>query len=315
MGFITTGLVDYIDEQQFPLITKALAGGRTASMITPVLGVKGPTELNMMDVDVNMSSDSGCTWDQSGNITYSQRLIDAKNVKINMEFCPKALEQFYLRTQLAPGAHTEALPFEEQFSNYLVEKIQDELEIVIWQGDASGATGTNLDMFDGLLHDSASFVDCNTAAYGPVLGGLTMADAVEAVQRVYALSDSAAVAKGDFKIFCGLDVFRLFASAIMNGGGMTGGGGQLANYQSDFDPLRMIFPGTNIEVVGVNGLTGQTKVVGMNLSNAHYGTDLQADSSSLELWYSQDDRKLRVACEFTYGTQIAFLDQVGAVLI
>lgn len=315
MGFVTTGLVDFVQEQQFPLITKALAGGRTASMITPVLGVKGKTALNMMDVAVNMQADSGCTFVESGDITYSQRMIDAKNVKVNMEFCPKALEQFYLRTQLAPGAHTEALPFEEQFSNYLVEKIQDELEVVIWQGDASGATGTNLDMFDGLLHDSASFVDCNTAAYGTPLTTLTMADAVESVQRVYALAPSAAVAKGDFKIFCGLDVFRLYASALANGAGMTGGGGQLANYQSDFDPLRMIFPGTNIEVVGVNGLTGQTKVVGMNLSNAHYGTDLQEDSSSLELWYSQDDRKLKVACSFTYGTQIAFLDQIGAVLI
>jgi hypothetical protein len=314
MGFITSGLAPYIEENNFPLITKALAGGRTASMITPQLGVKGATKINLMDTQVVMSADSGCTWDEDGDITYSQREIDAKNVKVNMQFCPKDLEAFYLRTQLAAGAHTEALPFEEQFANYLVEKIQDEIEKIIWQGDASGATGTNLDMFDGLLVDQASFTDCNTAAYGTVLTTpLTMADMVEAVQRVYALSDSAAVAKGDFKIFVGLDKFRLFASALMNGYGMNNGGGQLQNYASDFDPLRIVFPGTNIEVVGVNGLTGVDGVYGLNLSNAFLGMDLAEDSSSLEMWYSQDDRKLKVACEFTMGTQIAFLDQVGKV--
>jgi hypothetical protein len=311
----TSGLVAYIEEQNFPLITKALAGGRTASMLTPQLGVKGKTKINLMDVDVTMQADSGCTFVADGNLTYTQREIDAKAVKINMEFCPKDLEGFYLRTQLAPGAHTETIPFEEQFANYLVEKIQNELELVIWQGDNPGGAG-NLAMFDGLLIPTGSFTDCNTAAYGTPLGTpLTMADMVEAVQRVYSLSDSAAVAQGDFKIFCGLDKFRLFASAIMNGGGMTNGGGQLANYQSDFDPLRMIFPGTNIEVVGVNGLTGLNGVYGFSLANAFLGMDLSEDSSNLEVWYSQDDRKMRVACEFTMGTQFAYPDQVGKVAV
>jgi hypothetical protein len=142
-----------------------------------------------------------------------------------------------------------------------------------------------------------------------------MSDMVEAVQRVYALTPSAAVMQNDFKIFVGLDKFRLFASAIMNGGGnvSNGGGGQLNNYQSDFDPLRMIFPGTNIEVVGVNGLTGIEGIYGLSLSNAFLGMDLSEDSSSLEMWYSQDDRKFRVACEFTMGTQVAYPDQIGKV--
>tara|TARA_R110002110_G_scaffold290837_1_gene504890 strand:- start:37 stop:990 length:954 start_codon:yes stop_codon:yes gene_type:complete len=311
----TSGLVAYIEEQNFPLITKALAGGRTASMLTPQLGVKGKTKINLMDVDVTMQTDSGCTFAADGNLTYTQREIDAKPVKINMEFCPKDLEGFYLRTQLAAGAHTETIPFEEQFANYLVEKIQDELEKVIWDGSVSAGVG-NLAMFDGLLIPTGSFTDCNTAAYGTALTSpLTMADAVEAVQRVYSLTPSAAVAQDDFKIFLGLDKFRLFASAIMNGGGMTGGGGQLANYQSDFDPLRMIFPGTNIEVVGVNGITGHNACYGFSLSNAFLGMDLAEDSSNLEVWYSQDDRKMKVACEFTMGTQFAYPDQVGKVAL
>lgn len=318
MAFDTSGLSAYVEEQNFPLLTKALAGGRTAAMMTKQVGVKGTTAVNLMDVDVNMVADGAtCEFAGSGDVTFTQRNIEAKHVKINMEFCPKKLEGFYLRSQLAPGAIQDSMPFEEQFSNYLVEKIQDEIEKIIWQGNASSGAG-NLEMFDGLLIPAATLAtDCNTAAYGTALTSLTMADMVEAVQRVYALTPSAAVAQNDFKIFCGLDKFRLFASAIMNGGGnvANGGGGQLNNYQSDFDPLRMIFPGTNIEVVGVNGLTGLNGVYGASLSNLVLGLDLEEDSSNLEIWYSKDNRTIRVACEFIMGTQIAYPDQMGKVAI
>jgi len=316
MAFDTDDLEAYIEEQNFPLLTKALAGGRTAAMMTKQVGVKGTTAVNLMDVDVNMVADGAtCEFAGSGDVTFTQRNIDAKHVKINMEFCPKKLEGFYLRSQLAPGAIQDSMPFEEQFSNYLVEKIQDEIEKIIWQGNATTGSG-NLAMFDGLLIPAATLAtDCNTTAYGTALTALAMEDMVEAVQRVYALTPSAAVAQNDFKIFCGLDKFRLFASALSNGAGMTSGGGQLASYQSDFDPLRMIFPGTNIEVVGVNGLTGLNGVYGASLSNLVLGLDLEEDSSNLEIWYSKDNRTIRVACEFIMGTQIAYPDQMGKVAI
>lgn len=320
MGFnnLAGNLQPYIEEQNFPLITKALIGGRTASMLTPQLGVKGATKINLMDTDVTMADGSGCGWSANGNITYTQREIDAKQVKINMEFCPKELNGYYLRTQLTAGTHQEALPFEEQFANYLVEKVQDELEKVIWGGNASTGVG-NLGMFDGLLIPTASFTDCNTAggAFGgtPLTGAITLSNVLEAIERIYVDTPSAAIAQNDFKIFMGTDKFRLLAAALMNGNGLSSVGGQLNNYTSDFDPMRLVFPGTNIEIVGVGGLEGFNGVYGFSLSNAFLGMDLEADSSSLESWYSQDDRVFRVAMEFTMGTQFAYPDQVGKVAI
>ncbi len=317
MAFDTSGLSAYVEEQNFPLLTKALAGGRTAEMMTKQVGVKGTTAVNLMDVDVNMVADgSTCEFAGSGDVTFTQRNIEAKHVKINMEFCPKKLEGFYLRSQLAAGAIQDSIPFEEQFSNYLIEKIQDEIEKIIWQGDATSGSG-NLAMFDGLLIPTASFTDCNTTAYdSSVLASpLEIGDMVEAIQRVYAISPSAAVAQDDFKIFCGLDKFRLMSAALLSGNGLTSGGGQLASYQSDYDAFRLVYPGTNIEVVGVNGLTGLNGVYGASLSNLVLGLDLDTDTSNLEVWYSKDNRTIRVACEFIMGTQIAYPDQVGKVAV
>jgi len=319
MALDTSGLVAYIDEQNFPLITKSLIGGRTASMLTPQLGVKGKTKINLMDVDVTMKDGSGCAWDVTGDndITYTQREIDAKQVKINMEFCPKDLNGFYLRTQMPSGTHQETIPFEQQFADYLVEKVQNEIEKIIWGGNAATGVG-NLGMFDGLLIPTASFTDCNAVTGSfptPLTTGLSISNVLEAIERIYVETPSAAVAQGDFKIFMGTDKFRVLAAALMNGNGLSSAGGQLNNYTSDFDPLRLIFPGTNIEIVGVGGLEGFNAAYGMSMSNVFLGMDLEADSSRLESWYSQDDRKMKVAMEFTMGTQFAYPDQVGKVAI
>lgn len=317
MALDLTGLTAYIDEQNFPMMTKALIGGRTASLLTPQLGVKGKTKINLMDVDVVMQDGSGCAWNASGNIDLTQREIDAKQVKINLEFCPKELNAYYWRTQMAAGTHQESLPFEEQFANYLVEKVQNEIEKVIWNGDFAGGSG-NLAMFDGLIIPSASFTDCNVSTGSfptPLATAITISNVLEAIERIYVETPSAAVAKGDFKIFLGTDKFRVLAAALMNGNGLTSAGGQLNNYTSSFDPLRLIFPGTNIEIVGVGGLEASNDIVGFSVANAFLGMDLSEDSSKIESWYSQDDRKFRVAMEFTMGTQFAYPDQVGIVSV
>ena len=326
MAFTFTGLVDYIDEQSFPMVTKALIGGRTASMLTPQLGVKGKTKINLMDVDVVMQDGSGCVWDaSSGDINLTQREIDAQQVKINLEFCPKDLKAYYWRTQMAAGTHQETIPFEEQFANYLVEKVQDELEKVIWGGDHPGGSG-NLGMFDGLLIPTASFTDCNltTGSFPTALtGSLNVQNILEAVERVYVDTPSAAVAKDDFRIYMGVDKFRTLISAIANGNGgpsifgvAAGDSATSGNISSaNIDPLRIIMPGTNIEIVGVGGLEGFNAVYGFSSANAFLGMDLEEDSTKIESWYSQDERKFRVAMEWTMGTQFAYPDQVGKVAI
>lgn len=317
MAFTFSGLSAYIEEQNFPMVTKALIGGRTASLLTPQLGVKGKTKINLMDVDVVMQDGSGCAWLASGDVALTQREIDAKQVKINLEFCPKELNAYYWRTQMAAGTHQESLPFEEQFANYLVEKVQNEIEKVIWNGDFVSGSG-NLAMFDGLGILAPSFTDCNLSTGSfpfPLTTAITISNVLEAIERIYVETPSAAVAKGDFKIFLGTDKFRVLAAALMTGNGLTSAGGQLNNYTSSFDPLRLIFPGTNIEIVGVGGLEASENVVGFSVANAFLGMDLSEDSSKIESWYSQDDRVFRVAMEFTMGTQVAYPDQVGIVSI
>ena len=321
MALDLSALTAYIDEQQFDMATAALIGGRTAGFLTPQIGVKGETKINKMDVDVTMQDGSGCAWNASGDATFTQETIDAKQVKINMEFCPKDLNAYYWRTQMPAGTHQESLPFEAQFANYLVAKVQDSLETVIWNGDTATGTGNNA-MFDGILKGVASFTDCNgtSGSFGTALtGAIDINNVVEAVERIYVEAPSAAVAQDDFRIYLGVDKFRTLAAAIMNGNGgasiLSGAALQGSMDRADVDPLRIIMPGTNLEIVGVGGLNAADKVVGFSSSNVFLGMDLEADSTNIESWYSQDDRKFRVAMEWTMGVGVAYPAEVGKVII
>jgi hypothetical protein len=272
-----------------------------------------------MDVDVNFQDGSGCAFNADGDVTFTQREIDPAKLKLNMEFCPKTLEGYYLRSQLPSGAHYESIPFEEQFGAYLVEKIQSELEVMIWQSDSTLVSG-NLQFFDGLIDviGGGSFINANTTAFGSgtaLTTALTANNMVEAVQRVYEAAAAAIVDKADAKIFVGYDAFRALALGLQNGLGIVTAGGQLQNAQSSFADLTMVLPGTNIEIIAVNGLTGTNDVYCMRTSNMFLGVDLEDDASKIEAWYSKDDRKYKVAVDLTLGVQVAYPDQISAVIL
>jgi len=317
MAFDVSGLTAYIEEQNFPLITKAVTGGRTASLMEKQVGVKGKTKINLMDVDVNFQDGSGCAFNANGDITFTQREIDPAKLKLNMEFCPKTLEGYYLRSQLPSGAHYETIPFEEQFGAYLVEKIQSELELMIWKSNVASGTG-NFQYFDGLREVilGASYIDANTTSFvdSTVLtGSLTAGNMAEAVQRVYVAAAAAIVDKADAKILVGYDKFRELAVAFQNGMGLVAAGGQIQNANSSFATLTMMLPGTNIEIVAVNGLTGVNDVYCSRTSNLFLGVDLESDASSINAWFSKDTQKYRVAVDLTLGVQVAYPDQISVV--
>jgi hypothetical protein len=329
MGFspspLTSGLQAYIEEQNFPLIAKALTSSPTMAIAQKQVGVKGKSAINLADIDINFQDGSGCAWNEDGDITLTQRFIDPAKLKLNMEFCPKELEAVYLRTQLPSGAHYETIPFEEFFSNYLVEKIAAELEKMIWKS-VNGATKTstlpngtgNYQFFNGFRDAilGASYIDANTASYvdSTVLStALNAGNMIEAVQRVYAAAADAVIENDDAVVFVGADKFRELAIAIQNGMGLATAGGQLQGYQTEMGSLSMLFPGTNLRIQATSGLTAVNDVYLARTSNMYVGVDLDSDASSIMSWYSMDDRVFRIAVELTVGAQVAFPDQISVV--
>jgi len=308
MAFDVSALSNYTNENNFPLITKSLFEAKTMKLMTPMTGIKSAEAVNIMETDSIFQAGGTCGFLSSGTTAFSQRTLTVGKVKINESLCPKTLEAYYLQLQLPTGSRYENLPFEEVYSNEKAGKIAQQLEIAVWQGDTT-LSDANLKRFDGLLKiidasGSAIAADSsnNTAA-------ITSANVVAKFDSLYENIPTQLLNKNDFVIFCGLDIFRLYTVALKNQ--------NLFHYDgvAAAADMEIIMPGTNIKVIGVNGLnavndnannTGLNRIIALRTSNMYYGTDLMNEEDRFEIFFAKEADEVRFVAEFKAGTQVAF---------
>lgn len=333
MAFSLSGLTAYVNENQFALTTQAIFGGKMFENMTIQDNVKGPTKLPLLAQQIIFQTDS-CGFAATGDTTITQRLMTPGKIKINMEWCPKDLEAYYFREQLAAGAHKEDIkPVEEIVMDYIKRLIAVEIDKAIWQArvTASGGgigstvgmgTGNNA-FFDGLRFqiqdNTGGYTNANAAGYGTPITTLTTSNMIDATTRLYrALADVAVDPTADVTVFMGVEKYTMLVTNLINGGATYGSvlnqglnGGDPA--QSTASGLTM--PGTGLRCIPVVGLNGIHSMYAAQKSNLFLGVDSEADFNNMEMWWSQDARKFRLSLEFKLGTQIAYANQIAAIVL
>lgn len=308
MALTFSGLNAYTKELVQPLLTSAVIGARTQQMIMDggivLTGVKGPTALPTMDTDAVFAS-QGCTFDPSGTTTFSQVVLTPGKIKVEEKICPKDLETYFTATALKAGSTYEDFGNADFQAAYLAKKnarIAAQLETAIWQGDSASATA-NLNKFNGLskIINAGSAIDANVSGYTGVatITTVTQSNVIAATEGIYKAIPAQVMAKGDVKIFVGYDWYRLLILAYraLN----------LFSYNpQDVNAQSFILPGTNIEVVPVNGLNTTGDAYAISLSNMAIGVDLEAEENNYKMWYSEDNNDVRFRAEFKIGVAVGF---------
>ena len=156
MAFSLTGVTDYVKANEDKLIGKMVLSGKTVSMLTPQVGVKGSAYLNLLDAPATLKAAS-CGWNPSGTTTISRRKLETGAIDVQETLCHKDLlntAQSY-GVQIAAGA--AKLPFEEMIANKKVESISAKVEKLVWLGNtaataaASGLTLAETKLTNGLI--------------------------------------------------------------------------------------------------------------------------------------------------------------------
>lgn len=289
-SLITTSLPQYVEQNRLPLIAKSVLGAESAQIFNVETGVKGPTALNILSTEVKFGDGSECSFSASSNQTLSQRILTPAYLKVNMEYCDKALLGKWTNYEVKIAADPKALPFEEMFTSEVVKHVDEAVEKMIWQGNSTNESGSV--EFDGILKIltdasgstiSVSFASGSTA-YGKVKDMLkAMPEAVKAAD--------------DAVIFTGRDDYEEFMQDLV--------AANLYHYNPSDGASEYRVPGSTVLVKAVNGLNGTHKMVAGRKSNFYYGTDMQNDQEAFDLWYSKDDRVFKLAIEFMAGTQVA----------
>lgn len=278
----------YVDENKLDLIRKSVLGAKTIDYLVLQTGVIGKTKINLLDTTVEFGDGSVCGWNEAGTSTITQREINPAPIKVNMSFCDKAMQKYFMNHQITVAAGRSTLPFEEDFIAGVIEGVGKKLEDAIWNGVNINAV--QYDGFTQIITKSAT----------------TGATVYDSVRNLYNGIPSASLM--DTVIFIGIDGFRSLAGELT--------AKNLYHYDPKVDEaFEMILPGTTTRVIGVPGLDGSNKAYAINTKHAFYGTDMQNDNETFDFWYSKDNQEFRLAINFVEGVQVAFPDENSYVTL
>lgn len=291
MAFVVSSLPDYVNQNSKELISKTVFGAPSVRHLNLMTGVKYKDAINIVNTDAGLQERS-CGWAASGDVTFSQAIMEVGAYKVNMSLCEEDLRKKWMNSEVMTAAGAEVLPFEEKITDEIVASITNKVEKLIWQANKSGSPA---DLFNGLLTQikaSSKATDVQSTAsttYGKI-------------KDVYMAIPASILDKA--VIFVGVDTFRAFCQDLVTQ--------NLYHYSAELKPeeMEVILPGTSTRVIAVSGLNGTGAIVASDPANLFYGVDMVDDLEQFKLWYSDDNQEYRLAVKFNAGAAIAFEDLV-----
>jgi len=310
MALVFSGISSYTKQQIAPLLTEAVFSAKTQSLIKAggILLPKTKSSVAVPKLATNATFQTdACGWNASGSTTLSQATVTVGKIKLEETICPKDFEAYFSQEALKAGSTYEDFGWAEFSDKFAAQKnkmIAKQLEVAIWQGDTTGTnTNTNTNKFDGLIKliDAGSPVDANVSGYvsGGPISTITAANVVSCINAVYKAVPVEIIDAEDLKVMVGNDVYRLavLAYQALN----------LYNYKVDADANQtFVIPGTNVELVAVNGLNGTGDIYATTLSNIAMAFDLEAEQENYDIFWSRDNNEIRFRVAFKLGVNIAY---------
>lgn len=306
--FTVSSLTDYVIENEKKILHASILKADTFNKVQGIdirTGIKTKEEINIIATTGEFQADSTCAYNTSGTTTFTQRELTVASIAIMQTFCPKELEAKYTQKLLTAGDNKDfGSWFTEFVTNNIVAQIQANLEKALWQGDSSQTYDANLKLITGwlkIMDDATGVVDATAST-------MNTSNVRTIFENIYSNIPSAVLGNGKpILSLCGWDTFRTLQTKLTTD--------NLFHYTGESNNGTLMYPGTNMKVVAINGLNSdnhaalpaikKNRVITLNPDNLIFGTDLQSEQDKFEMWYSQDDRNIKMLTTFKVGTQVA----------
>lgn len=276
-NFIVDSLPAYVQENKDMLLKNfALAGEGIRKRISIQTGIKSSARLNYLEITPEFQQGGDCAFTPQGAVELTQRTIETTPTKINLELCPQTLRGKFAEFLIKSNATDQELPFEAYIAEGLVNEINKKMEVEFWGRIMQiVATGTK-------------------ASYSE--------SAYETIKNVYFAMPEEVLEKGG-EIYVSPAMYRQFLQELVDK--------NFYHYASaeEAAPQEFYLPGTDVKVVKSYGMPVGV-ALGTFAKNLFYGCDMENDDETIEIWWSKDDRNIKVAVEWNWGAQVAFPDMV-----
>jgi len=288
-------------------IAAALLSARTLDngYISIVPNVKYKQVLQKVAVD-SIVNDASCNFVTSGTVALTERILEPKELQVNLELCKQEFVDSWEALQLGYSAFDE-IPkdFNDFLISYVAGKVAEKTEIDIWQGTAA----TNGE-FGGLipaLSASAATGGAGDVVKSSASGSITSANVLSKLDALVSAIPDTVYGKEDLLIYVPTGVAKAYQQALA--GGAIGANGW--NNQMNVGEKPFNFNG--IEIVLCPGMTANYMVAAQK-SNLYFGTGLLSDHNEvrvLDMANLDGSQNYRVIMRYTAGTQFGIADDIA----
>ena len=284
--------------------------------------VKYKEVIQKLDVS-GIVQDASCDFVTSGSVALSERILEPKELQVNLELCKQEFVDSWEAMQLGFSAF-DTIPanFNDYLISYVGGKVAEVTEQNIWAGTNTNGSFTG---FQSLL--SASVAAATTVVSGaitvstgvipafsgstliggqPISGSITSANVIAKLNDIVNSIPDTVYGKEDLLLYVGTGVAKAYQTAL--GGGSVGANG----YNNQLTVGEKPYNFNGIDIVMCPGMSAN-KVVAAQKSNLFFGTGLMSDYNEvkvLDMSNIDGSQNYRVIMRFTSGVQFGIATDI-----
>ena len=288
----------YAGEFAGKYIAAALLSARTLDnkYITIVPNVKYKQVIQKIAVD-SIVNDASCDFATSGTVALTERILEPKELQVNLELCKQEFVDSWESLQLGYSAFDEVpANFTDFLISYVGGKVAEATEISIWQGNAA-TNGQFAGLFPA-LSASAAAGGADAVIKSAQSGSITAANVLTKLDGLVNAIPETVYGKEDLVIYVPTNVSKAYQQALSGQGSINGYLNQM-----NVGEKPMNFNG--IDIVWCPGMTSSTMVAAQK-SNLYFGTGLMSDYNEVKVLDMADldgSQNFRVIMRYTASTQ------------
>jgi hypothetical protein len=246
--------------------------------------------------------DASCDFTTSGSVALSERILEPKELQVNLQLCKQEFVDSWQALQLGFSAFdTIPATFNDYLISYVGGKVAEATEISIWQGSNSNGTFLGFESAFSASIAAGGATAVLAAKSGSVIisGSITSTNVISVLNSVVDTIPDAVYGKEDLLLYVGTGVAKAYQTAL--GGGAVGANG----YNNQLTVGEKPYNFNGIDVVMCPGLSAN-KIVAAQKSNLFFGTGLLSDYNEvkvLDMANIDGSQNYRVIMRFTSGVQ------------
>ena len=252
-----------------------------------------------------------CDFDPTSTITLTERIIEPKNLQVNLNLCSNDFLSDWESQQMGFGLATTLPP---TFSDFLIAHVAAEVaqstEENIWRGNVAAGTVNSFDGFEKLIAAAVAAVEI-PAAQAIAGVALTSVNIIEEMSKVVAAIPNTLYGKEDLFVYVSSKAAKLYVQAL--GGFATGMTNNGVNNMGTtwFNNGSLMINGVKVFVSP--GLSDD-KMYAAQRSNLYFGCGLMNSQNEVKVLDMRDldgSSNIRMVMRFSAAVQFGTNDIVS----